>query len=274
MTRRLNIWLFLILLAISIPYYWYLVDTGAGPGAAEPREKSITMAQLRALAAAPADQRPVELQVETVGMRFSSGNMLAAGTGLRSAPNVVRAYRLIMPQRGAVIIDAGISPQMAQDYELKQFNKASQARVENAIAEAGGAVLLSHGPGHVGGHKHTILNAEKNARSLHPEPQVLAPGVVLIPARGLTQGMGMIYAKLENGREFLFAGDVSKLDASWLEMRPPARLASRAEPANFRAESLSWLMTINALHRAAPNMIIVSGHGPRPVPFSVGTFSD
>lgn len=274
MTRRLNSWLLSVLLIIAIPYYWYLVDPGAGPGAVEPRAKPVTMTQLRALAAAPEGARPVEVRVETVGLRFNSRNMLAAGTGLRSMPNTVRAYELVVPGSAPVVIDAGISEKAALAHDFERFDKAAQARVERALSRAGHAVLLADKPTHNGGHED---GERRPARELPPPggaPYALAPGVVVIPAGGLRPGTAMVYAWLANGREYLFTGDVAQLAASWAELRPPARLATREEPDTYRSENLSWLMTINALRRAAPQMILVAGHDPAKVPFSVGTFSD
>jgi len=274
LTRRLNIWLLSVLLIIGIPYYWYLVDPGAGPGSAAPRAKPVTIAQLRAVAAAPEGQRPVELRVETVGVRYNSRNMLVAGTGLRFAPNTVRAYQLVVPGGSPIVIDAGTSAKAAQDDDFDEFDPAAQTRVNRALARAGHAVLLADRPAHNGGHAPGTRRAGAEMPPPATAPYALAPGVVVIPASGLRRGSAMVYAWLANGREYLFTGDAANLSANWRETRPPARLATRGDRPGYRRESLSWLMTINALHRAAPQMIVVAGHDPAQVPFSAGTFSD
>ncbi len=54
------------------------------------------------------------------------------------------------------------------------------------------------------------------------QPQAVAPGVVVIPAPSHTPGSQMIFVRLADGREFLFAGDI----ATWPKAgskRAPAR---------------------------------------------------
>lgn len=277
MTRRLNIWLLSVLLIIGIPYYWYLVDPGvdgsAGQANAEPVARPVTMAQLRALAAEPPGARPASLRVETVGSRYVSRNMLVAGSGLRPAPTAIRAYQLVYP-RGAVVIDAGTSPAAAREYDFDSFDQAAQARVERAARKARNVLLLADRPMHNGGRPPLRGWAEHDAVHGRASPYAPAPGVVLIPLEGLSPGAAMVYVRMANDREYLFTGDVARLEASWRTQRLPARLATRRERPGFRRESLSWLMTVNALHRAAPKMVIVSGHEPEKVPFSADTFSD
>jgi len=274
LTRRLNIWLLSVLLIIGIPYYWYLVDPGAGPGSAEPRAKPVTIAQLRALAAAPEGQRPVALRVETVALRYSSRNMLVAGAGLRTVPNTVRSYELVVPGSGPIVIDAGMSLKAADTLDFEWFDEAAQARVDHALRQAAHTVLLSDRPTHNGGHAPGSQRTGPELLSFRGAPYAVAPGVVVIPASGLRAGSFMLYAWLEGGREYLFTGDVAKMGANWQDLLPPARFATRGDPASYRSENLSWLITINALHRAAPQMVVITGHDPAKVPFSAGTFSD
>ncbi len=275
MTRRLNIWLLSLLIIVGIPYYWYLIDPDAGSGKGEVNagtgQAAVTMPRLRALAAASGAPLPRALRVETVGERSISGNMLVAGGGLRPVPTAVRAYQLVMPGTGPIVIDAGVAPEAVSAHDVEEFRPAAQRRVELALRRASAMVLLSDRPVHNGG---------KAPGAQHPPgdpalaPYALAPGVVVIPAAGLEPATRMIYVRLAGGREYLFTGDVAKMDANWRKSRLPARFATRDEPPGFRRANLAWLTTINALHRAAPQMVIVSGHQPGKVPFSAGTFSD
>ncbi|WP_232493892.1 hypothetical protein [Novosphingobium kaempferiae] len=274
MTRRLNFWLFSVLLVFAIPYYWFLADAGAGPWTADARARPITMAELRALAGSIDGQRPVELRVETVGIRQTSRNMLIAGGGMKAIPNAVRAYELIVPGSGPVVIDAGASAKVAKQQEFDYFDTAAQARIASALSKAAHAILLADRPAHNGGFHAGTLQAGAERPSTHAAPYALAPGVVVIPATGLAPGSNMVYARLADDREFLFTGDVAKITSNWLDLNLPARIAMRNEPASFRIENLSWLMTINALHRSAPQMMIVTGHEQAAIPFSAGTFSD
>lgn len=276
LTRRLNIWLLSVLLIVGIPYYWFLVDAGAGPGLAAARARPVTMAQLRALARAIEGPRPTELRVETIGLRMTSHNMLVAGAGLRATQNMVRAYELAIPGAGPVVIDAGITRAAAIAHDFVTYDVGAQARVDFAVARAEPLVILSDRPTHNGGDSGRRTGGGQFGDLPIPggAPYAVAPGVVVIPATGLTPGTNMVYAQMANDREYLFVGDVAKLTASWRENRLPARFATRTAPVRFRHENLSWLMTINALHRAAPQMVIVAGHEPGAIPFSAGTFSD
>ena len=55
-------------------------------------------------------------------------------------------------------------------------------------------------------------------------PQAVAPGVVVIPAPSHTLGSQMVFVKLADGREFLFAGDIATMASSWRELRARSRL--------------------------------------------------
>lgn len=278
MTRRLNIWLLSVLLIIAIPYYWFLADAGAGPGANDVRPQPVTIDMLRRMATTGNGQSPVELRVETVGLRLTSRNMLVAGSGLRQLPNVVRAYELIVPGAAPLVIDRGISRAAATEHGFASFDAQAQARVDAAIARAAHVVELSDRPSHNGGYPTGTRRVNDALPVSGPAsggaPYALAPGVVVIPARGLAPGVAMVYVRLSDDHEYLFTGDVAPLHRSWHDLRLPARLATRSEARTFRESNLSWLMTINALQRAAPRMTIVTGHEPSEIPFSAGTFSD
>jgi hypothetical protein len=278
LTRRLNIWLLSVLLIIGIPYYWYLIDPGfdadAGKANAEPVARPVTIAQLRALAAGAEGARPAELRVETVGYRYISRNMIVAGSGLRATPTEVRAYELMVPGGAPLVIDAGTTAKVARAHDFDSYDQQAQARIDRALGRAAHALLLSDRPIHNGGH---VSGTRRPGGEMPPggtAPYAPAPGVVVIPVPGLGSRSAMVYVWMANDREYLFTGDVARLAASWRRQRLPARLATRGEKAGYRRENLSWLMTINALHRAAPQMVIVSGHEPGKVPFSAGTFSD
>lgn len=274
MTRRLNIWLLSVLLIIAIPYYWFLADAGAGPGASDVRQQPLTIEMLRNLATAGGGQLPVELRVETVGLRLTSRNMLVAGSGIRQLPNVVRAYELVVPGSPSIVIDRGVSRAAAEEQGFKMFDATSQARVNAALARAAHVIELSDRPPHNGGIPTGTRRSEGDPSSPGGVPYALAPGVVVIPARGLAPGTNIVYVRLSDDHEYLFTGDVAPLWLNWHDLRLPSRLATRAETTAFRPDNLSWLMTIKALHRAAPQMTIVTGHQQSEIPFSSGTFSD
>jgi hypothetical protein len=71
----------------------------------------------------------------------------------------------------------------------------------------------------------------------------VAPGVVLIKAPGHTQGEIMIYAKLQNGREYIFTGDVSWCFKGVAEnkQKPASERKRVGEEEGLVAQQLNWL---------------------------------
>ncbi|EIZ80419.1 beta-lactamase-like protein [Novosphingobium sp. Rr 2-17] len=269
MTRRLNVWLAVLLLVIGAPVYWLLLDSGTGDAAVKP----ITITQLRTLAGSVPGPLPRELRVETLVNGEAMRNLLYAGGGLRDSPVVVRAFQLVVPGGKPIIIDAGTTPALADDYGFDRFDHAAHRRVQHAVTNAEMVLLQASMPLRNGG----LPMGREPARSIRiprgQGPQVVAPGVVMIPLRGMAPGAALIFARMANGHEYLFAGAVARTSESWREEWLPARYTTRRESSRFRREMASWLMTINALHRQAPQMIIVPGIDPAPIPFAVSGFT-
>jgi len=70
----------------------------------------------------------------------------------------------------------------------------------------------------------------------------------------------MIYVRLADGREVLFAGDIATMAASWQELRARSRLIGDYLAPEDRREVYAWLRTIRALKAEAPGLLIVPGH--------------
>ncbi len=182
MTRKLNVWLLALLLMTGIPYYWFLLDDGP----ADVRPHAVTIAQLRALASSIPGQRPISVQVETIGTRALPGNLLAAGAGLKRLPTAVRAYALTRSDAGPVLIDAGTSPEMAALHDVEAFDSDAQARIRQAQARASLQVLLVDKALHNGGLATDDKERRALAEAIGTRPRALAPGVVGVPLTGLT----------------------------------------------------------------------------------------
>lgn len=270
MTRRLNLWLAVLLMIVGIPFYWYLLDAGTG----DARAKPVTMTQLRALAASLPGPAPTALRSETLATRSVTRDMLAAGSGLRPAPIVLRAYTLVVPGERPVVIDAGTTRAAAEERDFETFDEGARQRVALAARNAGRLILLNAMPLRNGGLPAGRVPPGAVESLPGHGPRVVAPGVVVVPLAGLEPGATLVYVRLADGRELLFAGAVARLHASWQEVRPPARLTTRNESATYRPELASWLMTINALHRQAPQMTVVPAHEPEDVAFATHRFSD
>ncbi|WP_052223371.1 hypothetical protein [Novosphingobium malaysiense] len=257
MTRRLNYWLLALVIILGIPFYWYMIDPG--PGTVQP--KPVSMAQLRTLAGAIPGPRPEQIRVETVGRHFITRNRLVAGWGLRQTMAAVKSYELVFPDEKPIVIDAGTSAAIARKFDFVAYDPAAQRRVKAAMARARRVILLEETPLHNGGASRPDLVTAGIHSDAEPRP--FAPGVVEIPAKGLGYDAKLVFVQLADGTEFLFAGSAAKIAQSLISENPPSRWATPDSVPNYREESKSWLTTINALHRQAPDMTIVTGQDPQ-----------
>ncbi|TDW68169.1 hypothetical protein EDF57_10141 [Novosphingobium sp. PhB55] len=261
MTPRLNLLLLILVLLLGVPLYWFQFDASA-PGA---KPLPITMSRLRELAEGIPGPAPVALRQEVLGYHSELYNRIAAGSGLRPVRLALRAFELVVPGRAPILIDAGTTPVDARKRDVEDFNFSAQRRVDEAAEIATMKLVLLDRPLHRGNPALASPDAVPLPDLGDGEPRAVAPGVVAIPLKGLPDRAMMVYIRLEDGREYLFTGDVAKIDANWMEGRPPARTFATMRNGDERRLTVSWLMTIKALKRAAPAMIVVSGHEPRDV---------
>lgn len=258
MTPRLNLFLLGLVLLVGVPFYWFQLDADRGGAMARP----LTIGQLRDLADAIPGRKPTQVNYEQIGWRYEIGNKLAAGIGLRPARAAVRAYELAIPDGESVTIDGGTTPAAARQYHLHDFDREAQHRIDKARREATFSLLLADHPLHNGNAGFSMPDARLLPDMSDGKPRAIAPGIVVIPLTGLTVGSNMVYAHLEDGREYLFTGDAAPIDRSWRDILPPARIVTSYLRPQERQEIVSWLMTINALAREAPHMVVIAGHEP------------
>lgn len=258
MTPRFNIFMLVVLLLLGLPTYWLQFDASAR----DAKSKRLDIATLRELANAIPGEHPAQIRHEIIGTRMALHNQLAAGAGLRPIRTGVRAYELLVPGERSIVIDAGTTAELADENNVTDFDAAAQRRVDHEVARAGLRLQLLDRPVHRGNPAISSPHAAPLPDLGDGLPHAVAPGVVIIPQEGLPNHPRMVFVKLANGAEFLFTGDIAQIPESWKALRPPSRtLADLGHPAQ-RSEIVSWLMTINALKRAAPKMEIVVGHDP------------
>jgi glyoxylase-like metal-dependent hydrolase (beta-lactamase superfamily II) len=199
------------------------------------------------------------------------------------------AWRLPVPGGKPIVIDSGLTAADARAMEMEAYGPNTQARIERALGEAGLVLVTHEHPDHQGalvalgglpllqaarlnpGQTRSaplaaklawLAGAAPTARITPGAPQAVAPGVVVIPAPSHTPGSQMIYVRLANGRELLFAGDIATFGQSWEETRARSRLVSEHFAPEDRHEVFAWLRTIRALRDSAPALIILPGHDP------------
>lgn len=283
MTPRLNWFLFSLLLLVGLPYYWLLIDNRPGDAQAKP----VSIAQLRQLAASVPGPAPSGVEMELVAYRRLPGTLFAAGTGLKRKLIGVMAWQLPVPGAAPIVIDSGLDAAAAREMGMEQFDASAERRVQQALAGASQILLTHEHVDHLGGlvtlgRRDVLEKARFNPQQLPGNvwtnglrwpagplpsasltgaaPVAVAPGVVVIPAPSHTAGSQMIFVRLHDGREYLFAGDIATLDSNWRELRARSRLVGDYFAPEDRGEVFSWLMTIRALRASAPGLVVLPGH--------------
>jgi len=271
-----------MLLLLGAAYYWLLVN--AGPGGAPVR--TIDLAQLRKAADAMPGQKPTSLEYTTVATRHVTGAALAAGTGLRKVWSGAMVWRIGTP-RGGIVLDSGLSPADAKELDFEYYDKSAEAMVGRWMEKAEWIVFTHEHIDHVGGFLDypgfegiaqkaivsptlargmTALWRENAGRM--PEPrklapvEAIAPGVVLIQTPGHTPGSQMVYVRLQNGREYLFAGDTGSLASNIVQTVPRSRLLTDWLVEEDRVATIGWLKGLRAIRDKDPKLAIIPSHDP------------
>lgn len=283
MRRRYKL-LLALLVIVGIPYYWLLVDNrpGSDPGPV------IRIADLRRMAGTVPGPRPEAVAIQQVAWRRVPGTLFVAGGGLKRNLLSIQAG-LISGPWGDIVIDSGFGAQDAEAFGVEAYLPHAQARIDAAMRRARLIVFTHEHVDHMGGllrskdwagvAPHALITPEQApsgpvARSL-PWPSgaaaairpfrytgmtAIAPGVVLIRTPGHTPGSQMVYARLADGREYLFAGDTATMARSWEQLRARSRLVGDMIVHEDRAAVFGWLKAIRRLHRATPALVIIPGH--------------
>jgi glyoxylase-like metal-dependent hydrolase (beta-lactamase superfamily II) len=285
MTHRLNLVLLVLIALVSVPYYWLLLDNPDRGVLPQP----VTIAELRQLANQPGP-RPQSVGVTIVGWSREVGNLHAAGSGMKRRLLAALSFRLPVPGAGPIVIDTGVSAEYARAAGFQRFMRGRQRAVEEDMRAASLILATQETGDHLSGLAafaaqpesalaltRAILNTVQVPSGpddnridwpagllLRPalsgsRPTAVAPGVVVIPSPGPSPGAQMVYVRLENGREYLFAGEVAPFAVNFQELRVRSRFLCQWRAEVDRAAVMRWLVTIAALRREAPGLIVVPG---------------
>lgn len=287
MTRRLNLLILCLLLIFGAPPWYLLIDSN--PWSAPARR--LDMAEMRRFAAEQPGDAPLRVEYRQVAWRRVPGNVFAAGSGFKRRLISIMAFRVVYANGSSIMIETGTTPQYARELGMESFDAAAQASVDTAMRGAS-AILVTHEHGdHLGGlarlagapgggellakarlNRHQVPAGKTSTGLPWPPglradpglndaaPQSVAPGVMVIPTPGHTPGSQMIFVRLQNGTEFLFAGDTATMAVSWKEQRPPSRLVTDFYAPQNRSAVIGWLKALEQIKTENPALVIVPGH--------------
>ena len=83
---------------------------------------------------------------------------------------------------------------------------------------------------------------------------------MVIPTRAASPGAQMVFVRLADGRELLFAGDTAPLAFNWEQLRARSRLLGDWREHDDRKAVYAWLMTIRRLKEQARQLEVVPAH--------------
>jgi glyoxylase-like metal-dependent hydrolase (beta-lactamase superfamily II) len=271
-----------LLIAGSGAYYWFIGD-GNPPGNIQPYGFDIAAAR------AKADELPggkaSEVRVEKVASFAFPSVAAIGGDGWSMLPMAAYSYQVVLPT-DTVIIDTAFNATLGAAVGAT-IDDDAYARMEKAMGEATQIVVTHEHSDHIGGilayadlpgiARAIRLNAEQLANlprygltwpallqdylPLDYEGMLaIAPGVVLIRAPGHSPGSQMVYVKCEDGREFLFIGDIGWTERNVETGKGRPRLVSQFLLQEDRDAVFGQLAMLKALHAAEPALLIVPGH--------------
>jgi glyoxylase-like metal-dependent hydrolase (beta-lactamase superfamily II) len=279
----------LVLIVVAGGVYWYLLADGEAPATSSYKTD---IAAWRALVANDTAELPNEIRVEVVGRDSIPFGIAQAGGGYKPYVMARTAFQLNGPE-GSVIIDSGMDQEIAAATQRENpvYDEAAYGRVIVAMGNAARVVVTHEHPDHIAGvarfpvperlaERLTLTVAQfeglrlfapggvvspalATAQLIDPkEPVRVAAGVVMIPAPGHTAGNVMFYAKLADGREVLFLGDVA-----WAlsNVRAPAvrpRLVQEylMSPPEDRAKVGEQIRALHDLYLAEEGLIMIPSH--------------
>jgi glyoxylase-like metal-dependent hydrolase (beta-lactamase superfamily II) len=275
----------LLIVLIAVPYYWLFMD----PGPTTVPPKSIDIARLRALADRMEGPRPVGVEHAAVATDTEPGILLVAGGGLRGEETAVLVWRLITPG-GDTVINSGLTENQALAAGYNRYDRKAQATVNGWMRSARRIIFTSEDIDHVGGlvtdlpsdsgmAAKVLANAEQSSaiRALAPvfaqklapplpalegtsQYGAIAPGIAAVRTPGHLAGTQMIYVRLQDGREYLFAGDCAPMRRNVDWQVPRSRYAAEWKGREDRAATLGWIKGLAQLKAKEPGLTIVYGH--------------
>lgn len=245
---------------------------------------------IRRAAALIPGARPTAINVVKFAESRRTKNFAIKGAAREPSVQARTAFQIVYPD-GTVMIDSGMDQQVHKFFGRgveEPYFPDQEKEVERAIGAAKVIVMTHEHGDHIAGvirspnfvalAGKTVLT-KTQVQTLLTEPQMpeikltpeqaqrfivvdydkyypFAPGMALVKSSGHTPGSQMVYVVLQNGKEYLFAGDIAwhmdgvrqmlGKDAPWI-----------TEPGDQMMAELTWL---NGLMKNEKNLAIVISH--------------
>ena len=273
--------MFLALLASA---FWYGVREHHAP---ESCSWSLDLAAIRARASSLPGPRVHEIRVERLTQFMFPEAAVVTGAPFGLTSMVVYAYQLRFPGH-SVIIDSGMAERQARAMHVSDYDPSAWGRLVAAMKQASAIYVTHEHADHLAGLVDNLGTPEiaraariTDTQLNHPElfkPAVVAdsirsqltrftpgaleavaPGVVLIAAPGHTPGSQLVYVQRDDGKEFLFLGDVAWHERNLQEMRGQPRVVNALTKIDRDAVACQ-LIALNHTLSLAPEVIPVPGH--------------
>jgi glyoxylase-like metal-dependent hydrolase (beta-lactamase superfamily II) len=278
-----------VLLAMGGSAYWYYVADGGVP--AETRYKT-DVAAWRELISGDTRQLPVEIRIEFVGRDTMPFMAVQAGGANRDFARTRAPFQLNGPA-GSIIIDSAMDKETAkhaQRGDTAQFDEAAYGRVISAMGVAARVAVTHEHMDHIGGvmrfpvperlAERLVLTKQQfeglSVWTKDPIPRAyaamtrldltaparIAPGVVMIPAPGHSNGSAMFYVHLADGHEVLFLGDIvwSISNVRTPASRPRFVQQFFRSPPEDRAAVADQIRALYDLSKAVPTLTMIPAH--------------
>lgn len=272
-----------VLAVAAVVVYFTMVAATYGPRDCD-AEIRLDLATLRELAGALPGERPGEIRVEEVGGGPIPKALAVPGTSWREVGLRVYAYQLVFPDQ-TIVVDAAMSKAQAEDLGMTDgYDDAAWARLSDGMEKASAIYVTHEHADHMGGAVADArwaanlrlttpqLDSTVMSRPEIPEAvrsaakrieldgnQAVAPGVVLIPARGHTPGSLMVYVSRADGSEVLLTGDNAWLAESIDRRQGPPKFATWLMGSDRSAQAC-WLRALDEVQKSDPAIAIMPGH--------------